>query len=88
MQMLYWKLRGAVMRRFHSYWSDGQELARQGMSYFQGLCPSRHRLPLLFAVMVRGPQPWDTDRARRNWLCFCLWLLLRSLPLKGGLVFI
>ena len=41
---------------------------------------------LLSAVMVSGPRPWDADRARRNWLCFCLWLCSsEAFPSKAGL---
>lgn len=77
------------MRRFHSYWSDGQELARQGMSYFQGLCPSEHRLPPAIrsdgeGASALGHRPGKKELA----LLLPLALLLRSLPLKGGLVFI
>lgn len=78
-----------MIRRFRSYWSDGQEMARQGMSYFQGLCPSEHRLPPALCsdgewASALGCTPGEKELA----LLLSLALLLRSLPLKGRLVFI
>ena len=77
------------MRRFRSYWSDGQEVARQAMSYFQGPRPSEHRLP---PALCSGGE-WALalgHRAGKKELALLLApaLLLRSLPLKGRLVFI
>ena len=77
------------MWRFRSYWSDVQEVARQGVSYFQGLCPSKHRLPPALCsdgewASALGHRPGEKELA----LLLSLALLLRSLPLKGRLVFI
>ena len=55
------------------------------------LTSKAHVLPstgclLLFAVVVSGPRPWDTDRARRSWLCFLLRLCSsEAFPSKADL---